>query len=180
MNTCSADQFPLIYRGENVVQIKKLSHRHLAIMDWLLANPREKLSECAAHFGVSQAWLSTVINSDLFKARMADRRGAIEDLQHQQITSQLLDIAQDGLKAMHDVVRDDEVDPKTKHDISRTALEAIGVLGKRGGGIGVQVNVAPPDPHAAQPEMLQAARARMEGRKPPKVIEGQVLPEGKG
>lgn len=161
MNPCTADQFPLIYSGGNVVQIKKLSHRHLAIMDWMLANPEKKLGECAEFFKVSAAWLSTVINSDLFQARFAERRNVMEAHQHARISQKLLDMTEDGLGAMHDSLRDDEVDPKTKHDMTRTALEAIGILGKRGGGVQVNVDARPVDPHTVDAEVLAAARVRM-------------------
>lgn len=38
-------------------------------MEWLIANPNERLGDCAAHFRVSQAWLSTIIHSAAFQQR---------------------------------------------------------------------------------------------------------------
>ena len=49
------------------VQIKKLGWWHTAIMEWMLANPDKTLRECAENFDVTQPWLSSVINSDLFQ-----------------------------------------------------------------------------------------------------------------
>lgn len=174
---CTAEQFPLIYKGGNVVQLERLSHRHLAIMDYMLANPQEKMGSVAAYFRVTPAWLSTVVNSDLFKNRFADRRAAMETYQQASLSQKLFEIAEDGLGAIHDSVRDSEVDPKTKLDASRLALEAMGILGKGGGGIGVQVNVAsPPDPHAVDPSHLHQARARMQGaRREEPIAEGKVI-----
>lgn len=171
MNRCTADQFPLLHTPEgNVVQLKSLNHRHHAIMDWMLANPHRRLGECAQELGVTQAWLSTVINSDLFKARLALRREAIEDEQHRRLNARLLDIAEDGLEALHDHVRDGEIDPKTKQDITRMSLEAIGILGKRGAGTQVTINNNA-DPHAADASSLMAARARMQGE----VVDGEIV-----
>lgn len=163
MNRCTADQFPTLQRAGNVVQLKRLSHRHEAIMDFLLANPQMKLAQVAEYFKVTGPWLSTVIHSDLFRTRMAHRREAMEGVQHMRISQKLLDIAEDGLGAMHDVVQDTEIDPKTKLDITRTSLEAIGILGKAGGGVGaVNVNVTQnADPHAADAQALREARERM-------------------
>ena len=49
-------------------RIKKLSNWHEALSDWLIANPGRPLREAAFHFEVTQGWLSSVMNSDLFKA----------------------------------------------------------------------------------------------------------------
>lgn len=38
-------------------------------MEWLIANPHMKLSECAAAFNVSQPWLSCIIHSRAFQER---------------------------------------------------------------------------------------------------------------
>lgn len=52
---------------------KKLSPTHKAIADWLLQNPGSKrMAECATAFGVSRAWLSTVIHSDAFQAHLLE------------------------------------------------------------------------------------------------------------
>jgi len=61
-------------------EIKSLSHRHEAIMEWLIANPAEKLGTCATTFGVSQAWLSIIIHSDAFQMRYNELiEGHIDD-----------------------------------------------------------------------------------------------------
>ena len=57
-----------------MAEIKRISHKHDQIMNWMITNPERKLRDCAAAFGVSQAWLSTVIHSDIFQARLAERQ----------------------------------------------------------------------------------------------------------
>jgi hypothetical protein len=47
-------------------QIAKLSHRHEAILHFMIANPTVPASEVARRFNVTQAWLSVVKNSDAF------------------------------------------------------------------------------------------------------------------
>lgn len=54
-------------------QIQKVSIKHEAIMDYLIANPHHKLGIVAEHFGVSQAWLSVIINSDVFKVKLKEK-----------------------------------------------------------------------------------------------------------
>lgn len=55
-------------------QIQKVSPRHEAILNYLIANPTVKKAEVAAQFGVSQAWLSTIIHSDAFQAKLRARQ----------------------------------------------------------------------------------------------------------
>lgn len=57
-------------------QIARVSHKHDAIILWLLTYPDRKLSDCAEYFGYTQAWLSTIIHSDMFQ--MAYREKANE------------------------------------------------------------------------------------------------------
>lgn len=58
----------------NSVQIQKVNWWHEAVIDWQLEYPHLKLYDCARHFGVTQSWLSVVINSDVFKELWAIRR----------------------------------------------------------------------------------------------------------
>lgn len=58
-------------------QLKNLSNKHEEILLWLLEHPFAKLSECALACGVTQGWLSQIIHSDLFQARLAEVRGEI-------------------------------------------------------------------------------------------------------
>lgn len=54
------------------VQIQDLNHTHEGILRWLIAHPDRPLRDCAQEFGVTQSWLSVVINSDLFRVRLAE------------------------------------------------------------------------------------------------------------
>jgi hypothetical protein len=58
------------------VQIKKVSWWHESIIEWMITNPEDSLGACAAFFNVSQSWLSTIINSDVFRERLAQQREA--------------------------------------------------------------------------------------------------------
>ena len=55
----------------------RLSHCHEAVMNWMLLNPDRSLRECADHFGYTQSWLSTLIHSDIFQAKLAERQEGI-------------------------------------------------------------------------------------------------------
>ncbi len=126
-----ADLFPLLQnqKGE-VFQLAKLSHRHHAIMDYMLANPVARMPEIAEHFKVSPAWLSTVRNSDLFKARFAERRKLMDEDHSNRISQKMMDLAEKGIDKLTDIIEDDEQDGRLKLDASKMALESLGFLGK--------------------------------------------------
>jgi len=58
----------------NSVQVQRVSHTHNAILDFMVANPTAPLSHVATYFGYTQSWLSTVIHSDAFQARLRERQ----------------------------------------------------------------------------------------------------------
>ncbi len=49
------------------VQIKSVRPWHEQIVDWMLHNPHLTQGQCALYFHTTEAWLSSVINSDLFR-----------------------------------------------------------------------------------------------------------------
>jgi len=55
-------------------QIARLSPRHEAIITFLIANPQMKRGDIARHFEVTQSWLSVIINSDAFIAKLEKRQ----------------------------------------------------------------------------------------------------------
>ncbi len=60
-------------------QIQKMSHKHEAILNHILANPTQKLGEVAGEFEVTQAWLSTIIWSHAFQNQLAMRQNELFD-----------------------------------------------------------------------------------------------------
>ncbi len=59
--------------------IQKLSNRHEAILQHLIANPTQKLGEVAAAFSVTPCWLSTIIHSHAFQEQLALRQDQMYD-----------------------------------------------------------------------------------------------------
>lgn len=60
-------------RAPTVRPIQKVAPRHEQIINWFIANPHRRNADCAAFFGVTQTWLSTIKRSDAYKARMEQR-----------------------------------------------------------------------------------------------------------
>lgn len=60
-------------------QIARVRYTHEDCVDIILANPGISQNELAARYGYSAAWISVVINSDAFQARLAARRSELID-----------------------------------------------------------------------------------------------------
>lgn len=57
-----------------------MSTRHEAILQFMIGNPTLKMSEIAGHFGVTPAWLSTIVWSDAFQNQLARRHDELFDV----------------------------------------------------------------------------------------------------
>lgn len=61
------------------VPVAKLSYNHEAMIDILIREPWISQNELADRFGMSASWISTIICSDLFQSKLAERREALVD-----------------------------------------------------------------------------------------------------
>lgn len=59
--------------------IQKINYSHDAMIDLLIAHPSISQNALAARFGYSPAWVSQIMSSDAFKARLAARRAELVD-----------------------------------------------------------------------------------------------------
>lgn len=57
-----------------------MSSKHEAILQFMIANPTLKMSQVAASFGVTPAWLSTIVHSDAFQNQLARRHDELFDV----------------------------------------------------------------------------------------------------
>ena len=65
--------------GEITNGIKRVRYSHDAMIDLLVAEPTVKQNDLAAIFDRTPCWISQVINSDAFQARLEERRTALID-----------------------------------------------------------------------------------------------------
>jgi len=114
-----------------VCQIKRLSHKHMAMMDYMLANPAASMLEVATAFGVTLAWFSTVRNSDLFRQTYNERRAVISERQQEIVSEQLSAITTKGLKRLEDALDDEEIGVKTVLAITDLALKHSGLSSEK-------------------------------------------------
>lgn len=149
----------------NNVQIQTLSIRHEAILDYLLANPNYKLGSVAAYFQVSQAWLSVIIHSDAFQAKLKERTEEIFSTTVMPLRSKILGIAHVGVEKLGETLEHSSALTDKDFIVSTTdmLLKNLGFTPKGGPSAaslsapGVQNNFF----FQADKEDLEAARARM-------------------
>lgn len=155
-------------------QIQKLTPRHETIMNLMVAEPTLKMSDIARQLGVTPAWLSVIIHSDIFQARLREKQEGIWSRAGQSITEKLETLAHLSLDKMIDEVetcpRIDEV-----REIAKAALDRLGHSPGRaspGGNTYVQNNFV-----GVSREVLAAAREKIIAHKQqnePVLIEADI------
>lgn len=151
------------------VELKNISHVHEAVLNWLIAHPTKKLSECAAHFGYTQSWLSVMIHSNLFQAALKEKQEQVFSGLAGTINDKLMAGADIGVTKLVEKLETSE-DPKFIKETTTMMLEKLGFGAQtRVAGAG-QVNNGPVQQnfYMASPEDLQQARGR--------IANGSVLP----
>ncbi len=81
-------------------QIQRVSIKHDAILDYLLIHPEQKLGDVAVAFGVSQPWLSVIIHSDAFQAKLGEKSGECFGATVLPLREQLMGVAQVGVEKL--------------------------------------------------------------------------------
>lgn len=150
-------------------QVKALSVRHDQIMDWLIANPVAPLAACAAEFGITQGWLSCIIHSDLFQAKLKERQEEVFGEVAITVKDRITALAHESLERLTLKVQvENDVDKLVS--ASEVALKALGFgAPKVAQGTGATtVNVTVIDKN-----ILAEARRRMGGA----VIDGEAPAE---
>lgn len=148
-----------------VCQIKRLSEKHMSMMDYMLANPAASMLEIASAFGVTLAWFSTVRNSDLFRQTYNERRALITERQQEIVSEQLASLANKGMGRLADALDDEETGINTVISITKLALEHSGMSQAKAASVVVNNNtttntaiITADDEKSAA---IQAARARI-------------------
>lgn len=169
-----------------------LSHRHEAIIDWMLCFPNRNQNECAKDLGYTPTWLSQVIHQDAFRAQLAKRRSEYNAELHEQTVARLYTVAEKAITNIIDELESDECDPNFALDAKDKALKHLGYGSNRAAHLGVagqstQVNVFLTDKatlaqarermggNGVVSEPEQAQLPAEAGSSVPALIEGQVV-----
>jgi hypothetical protein len=113
-----------------------MKYSHEALADFFLANPTAYAKEAAAVFRRSQAWVTTVIQSDAFRAIMAKRK---EELVNPAIRLSIEERIRGLVTQSLDVLGEKLEQPGVKAEVALRAFE----LGSKAMGIGGNAPAAP-------------------------------------
>ena len=121
--------------------VSKLSYTHDSMVDHLIANPMISQGELGLIYGYSASWISQILASDAFQARLHERREEIVDPtvratmkeRFDALVLRSLEILQEKLNKPSDKVGDQLV------------LQTLG-LASRAAGYGARIEAAPASP----------------------------------
>lgn len=156
------------------VQRPKMLWYYSRIIDWMIANPGRPMYECAAYIGKTPTTLSIIVNSDVFKAALAQRKAEFQQAHDFGLIEKTTKIAHASLDAILETLekKRDKVPLGDLKDISDSALGRLGYGAKPVGpqpGVTVNVNasqqnVVVPVSHQDLAEARMALRAVQQDR----------------
>lgn len=141
-------------------QVKKVSYWHESIVDWELQNPDKSMGDCALYFNVTEAWLSVIRNSDIFKEYSALRRGEHNENVSMSVIDRAEAVADVSLEVLEERIRNERrsIGLGIVNDTAAMALKALGFGQKQDSRApNTQVNIV----LGADPELLARAREKM-------------------
>jgi len=112
-------------------EIKKLTVNHNAIADWLIANPGKAQQRlCAPIFGITESWLSTLINQDAFQSLLKNKQADAFDQVIIPLQDKIAGVAHASVEKLG-VILDKTEDGRLVKDIADSTLKALGYGGQK-------------------------------------------------
>jgi len=106
----------------------RLTYTHDAMIDVILADPTVTSQELAEVFGYTQAWVSRIISSDSFSARLAQRKGAFTDpIIAQNLNARLKGVATRSLEAINERLESSNVSAAFALKALELAQQGLGI-----------------------------------------------------
>lgn len=113
--------------------IKSVSYTHEAMIDLIIAEPTVSAVELGQIFNYSAGWVSRVIASDAFQARLAERKAQLTDpMVAQSLDERLRGVAMHSIDRLQEKLNNDD-SAQLAVDALGLATIAIGTLAKQGG-----------------------------------------------
>lgn len=121
---------------------KEIKWTHELAIDLLLQNPEWTQRELAKYFGYSETWISLVVSSDAFQAKLAERRDEILNPEVKaSIEERFRALANHSLNRLHAKLENPNVSDNLVLRSVELAAKALG-LGARPPQVSANVNVA--------------------------------------
>jgi hypothetical protein len=144
---------------------RKMRWWYESLADHMVANPSISNAELARHFGRAESTISTVINTDAFKAYYRQRRQHHVDKLDSAVRDKLFQVSNKSLDYMLEVLdkKRDTVPLEMLTRITDSSLKNLGYgVTPPGGAVNVNVNSSPQHVHVAVSlDDLESARAAL-------------------
>ena len=147
-------------------------------MEWLISNPEKQLSDCAAAFNLSRAWLSTIIHSDIFRARYGALLQDHIDERILPLRDLVVGVTTQALEGLSERLQIAEaIETSDLKDVASMGLKSLGYgAAKPAPPPSLQINIH----SSVTPEELKAARelyhSQVARRLEPVTLDGAVEP----
>lgn len=110
--------------------IQKMSHRHEILLDFMLANPAARLKDLSLHFSMTVPWLSTIIHSDAFQAKLAERQDECFTGTVLSLREKMCGLADQAVEKLSDDLGNSQ-DPRYTLDVADKVLHRLGYAPSR-------------------------------------------------
>jgi hypothetical protein len=108
--------------------ISELKEWHAQVLDFVILNPRATYEDIARKFNCGAVTVASIVRSDIFQARLAERRAVTEDAINDQVVARLRTLTHTSLDVLNDrIEKNGDVIPIA--DIRETAEMALRSLG---------------------------------------------------
>lgn len=157
--------------------VQKLSIKHNAIMDFMIANPEMLLGDVAKKFGVTPGWLSQLIHSSLFQAELAYKKEVMFGELTITIKDRITNIAHGTLNKLEQLTDAGALSVDQTLDLAELTLKSLGFGAPKTQGQ-IQPQVGQQNIFIGQsvtPQILQEARAAMLTKPETPAIEGEIV-----
>ena len=158
-------------------ELLDLSNTHNAIADWLIANPgKGQLGKCAAVFGYTQSWLSTLIHQDAFQALLKHKQGQTFQEVIIPLHEKMSGVAHRGVEKLGEIIEETK-DERLVREVTKDMLAGLGYGASRTGSP-VVINNNTQNNLTVNADALAAARERRSQHYGAQALESPSEPQG--
>jgi hypothetical protein len=143
---------------------RKMRWWYESLADYMVTNPSATQNDMAMNFGKAESTISTIVNSDAFKAYLRQRRAVHVEKLDGEVREKLFKAANRSLDHMLDVLekKRDTIPLEMLQRVADSSLKNLGYGVTPPGGTTVNVNANPPNVHVAVSlDDLELARAAL-------------------
>lgn len=116
-------------------QLRRLNYSHEAMIDLILQDPTVTTAELAEVFGYSRGWVSRILASDSFQARLAQRKSALVDpILARGLNERLRSVAMRSMDVIEERLATGEAPAAYAMDALELATAGLGVVGTAAAG----------------------------------------------